>query len=240
MATTSPDLPAGPSQTAQRGFWGMFYFLYDPVEAARYVRGKWFWVGPLVVFSIVSMVVGFLMVPIVQHVLEVAPVPDGVPPERYQRGIAIGMTIQRVAIFLAPIIAAVIFSIQAAILLGTSAVFSVRTTFRELLNLAAGCGLIQAVAAIAAIVVLKSKGEIASRAELRPALGLDIFLPEGTNRFLTAFLGYFSVFEIWWIVMLWLTFVAAFRVSKSKALAAILPLVLLNLAWRLGAAAFQR
>lgn len=218
----------------------MFYFFYDPTGAAQYVRGKWFWVGPLVVFSAVSIIVGFLMTPIIQHVLEVAPIPDGVPPERYQRGIAIGMTIQRVAIFLAPVIAAVIFSIQAAILLGASAVCSVRAKFRELLNLAAGCGLIQAVALIASIVVLKAKGEIATRAELRPALGLDIFLPEGANRFLTAFLGYFSVFEIWWIVMLWLTFAAAFRVSKSKALAAILPLVLLNLAWRLGAAAFQR
>src|SRR5690242_5503440 len=168
MATTSPNLPSGSPQTAQGGFWGMFYFLYDPAEAAQYVRGKWFWVGPLVVFSVISMVVGFLMVPIVQHVLEVAPLPDGVPPERYQRGVAIGMTIQRVAIFLAPVIAAVIFSIQAGILLGASAVFSVRAKFRELLNLAAGCGLIQAVAAIAAIIVLKSKGEIASRAELRP------------------------------------------------------------------------
>lgn len=240
MATTSRDLPIGPPPTTPGGFWGMFYFFYDPAEAAQYVRGKWFWVGPLVVFSAVSIVVGLLMTPIIQHVLEVAPVPDGVPPERYQRGLAIGMTIQRVAVFLAPLIAAIIFSIQAAILLGTSAVFSVRTKFRELFNLAAGCGLIQAMTLIATIVVLKSKGEIASRAELRPALGLDIFLPDGTNRVLTALLGYFSVFEIWWIVMLWLTFAAAFRVSKSKALAAILPLVLLNLAWRLGAAAFQR
>jgi hypothetical protein len=55
-----------------------------------------------------------------------------------------------------------------------------------------------------------------------------------------AFLGYFSVFEIWWIVMLLLIFSAAFRVSKAKAVAVILPLVLLNLVWRIGAAAFQR
>jgi len=55
-----------------------------------------------------------------------------------------------------------------------------------------------------------------------------------------AFIGYFSVFEIWWILMLWLTFAAAFRVSKTKALAVILPLVLINLVWRIGAAAFQR
>jgi hypothetical protein len=75
---------------------------------------------------------------------------------------------------------------------------------------------------------------------LQPALGFDIFLPEGTNKFLMAFLGYFSVFEIWWIVMLVLIFAAAFRVSKGKAFAVIAPLVLLSLLWRVGAAALQR
>jgi Yip1 domain len=239
MATT-PNMPAGQSELPGGGIPGMFNFLYDPGQAARYVRGKWFWLGPLVVVSVISMIAGYLLTPIIQHVLEVAPIPDGVPPDRYQRGIAIGMMIQKVAIFLAPVIAAVIFSIQAAILLGASSVFSAGAKFRELFNLVAGCGLIQAVAAIAATVVLKSKGDISSRAELRPALGLDIFLPEGTNRFLMAFVGYFSVFEIWWIVMLWLTFAAAFRASKTKALAVILPLVLINLVWRIGAAAFQR
>jgi hypothetical protein len=122
------------------------------------------------------------MMPIVQHVLEVAPIPDGVTPERYQRGIAIGTMIQKVAVFLAPLGAALIFSIQAAILLGTSSVLSVGAKFRELFNLTAGCGLIQSIAAIAAIVVLKSKGDISTMAELRPALGLDIFLPEAANR----------------------------------------------------------
>jgi len=240
MATTSPDVPAGQSESLAASLPGMPSFLFDPARAARYVHRKWFWVGPLVVFSLVSIAAGFLMMPIVQHVLEVAPIPDGVPPERYQRGIAIGTMIQKAAIFLAPVGAALIFSIQAAILLAASSVFSAGAKFRELFNLVAGCGLIQAIAAIAAIVVLKSKGEISSTAELRPALGLDIFLPEGVNKFLAAFLGYFSVFEIWWIVMLLLIFSAAFRVSKAKALAVILPLVLVNLVWRIGAAAFQR
>ncbi len=240
MAATSPSVPGGQSETLAAGLVGMPSFLFDPARAAGCVRTKWFWVGPLVVFSLISITAGFLMMPIVRHVLEVVPIPDGVTPERYQRGVAIGTMIQKVAVFLAPLGAALIFSIQAAVLLGMSSVLSVGAKFRELFNLVAGCGLIQSIAAIAAIVVLKSKGEISSMAELRPALGLDIFLPESTNKFLEAFLGYFSVFEIWWIVMLLLIFSAAFRVSKAKALAVILPLVLINLLWRVGAAALQR
>lgn len=77
-------------------------------------------------------------------------------------------------------------------------------------------------------------------AELRPALGLDIFLPEGTNKYVTAFLGYFSIFEIWWIVMMVLVFSVAFRVNKGKAFAAVLPLVAVSILLRIGGAIFQK
>ena len=172
--------------------------------------------------------------------LSIPPPRGNVTPEQYQRGLAISAIVQKVFIYLAPVFRALLFALQAAILLAASSVMSVGAKFRQLFNLVAGCGLIQALAAIAALVVLKAKGEITSVAELQPALGLDIFLPEGTNKFVMAFLGYFSVFEIWWIVMLVLIFAAAFRVSKGKALAAVAPLVLLNLLWKVGAAAFQR
>jgi hypothetical protein len=77
-------------------------------------------------------------------------------------------------------------------------------------------------------------------AELRPALGLDIFLSEGTNKDATAFLGFFSIFEIWWIVMMALIFSTAFRVSKGKAFAAILPLVIVSILLRVAVAALQK
>src|SRR4051794_40514904 len=103
MATASPNVPTGQSETLAANLPGMPSFLFDPARAAKYVHSKWFWVGPIVVFSLVSIAAGLLMMPIVQHVLEVAPIPDGVTPERYQRGIAIGTMIQKAAIFLAPV-----------------------------------------------------------------------------------------------------------------------------------------
>ncbi|HEY3938480.1 MAG TPA: YIP1 family protein [Bryobacteraceae bacterium] len=239
MATISPDLPVPPESFAD-DMAGMPSFFIDPAGAARRVHSKWFWIGPLVVFSIVSVIVGIMLMPIVQHALEMNPPRPNVTPEQYQKGLAISAVIQKVFIYLAPAFRALLFALQAAILLAASSVMSVGAKFRQLFNLVAGCGLIQALAAIAALVVLKAKGEITSVAELQPALGLDIFLPEGTNKFVMAFLGYFSVFEIWWIVMLVLIFAAAFRVSKGKSLAAVAPLVLLNLLWKVGAAAFQR
>jgi hypothetical protein len=237
---TVADLPAGSGEGFGSDIAGMGNFLIDPQGAARRVYSKWFWIGPLIVFSIVSILASFAIMPMTRHVMEVAPLPQGVSPEQYQKSMELGLTIQRITMYFAPIMVAFIFAVQTLVLFGTSAVMSVAAKFRELFNLVAGCSLIQVLAAIAGVVVLKSKGEVSTLAELRPALGLDIFLPAGSNRFLAAVLGYFSVFEIWWIVMMVLIYSTAFKVTRGKALAAVIPLVLLSIILRLAGAAFQR
>lgn len=240
MSTMAPELPSERTESFADDLAGMGCFYIDPPGAARRVLTKWFWIGPLVLFSIVSFIASNMMMPIVQHVLEVTPTPANVTPEQYQRGLEIGMMFQRIAMYFAPVITAIIYAIEALILLAMCAIMSVTVRFTWLFNLVAGCSLITLLASIASLIILKAKGEISTMAELRPALGLDIFLPEGTNKFAVAFLGYFSIFEIWWIVMMVLIFSAAFRVSKGKAFAVILPLILLTVIFRVGAAAFQR
>ncbi len=240
MSTMVPDLPANEPESFGDDLAGMGSFFIDPGGAAKRVFTKWFWVGPLVIVAIVSIIVGAMMLPITQHVMEVTPPPPNVPPEQYQRGLAMGMMAQRVFLWVAPALVALTYVIEALILLAMCSVMSVTAKLRWLFNLVAGCGLITVLARIAAIVILRAKGDVSSMAELQPALGLDIFLPEGTNKFAVALLGYFSIFEIWWIVMMVLIFSAAFRVSKGKAFAVVLPLILLSLVFKLVGAAFQR
>ncbi len=240
MSTLAPEVPADRPESFADDLAGMGNFFIDPQGAARRVFSKWFWIGPLVLFSVVSIIASYMMMPMVQHVLETAPLPANASPEQYQKGIDMAMMFQRIGMYLAPVIAAVIYSITALILFGMCSVMSIEAKFRWLFNLIAGCSLIQLLSSIASLVILKAKGDISTMAELRPALGLDIFMPEGANKFATAFLGYFSVFEIWWVVMMVLIFSAAFRVSKGKAFAAILPLILLSIILRVGGAAFQR
>jgi hypothetical protein len=170
----------------------------------------------------------------------VSPIPAGASPEQYQRGMDMAMTIQRVSMYFSPLIVALILALQALVVFAACSVLTIDVKFRWVFNLVAGCSLIQMLASVASLAILKGKGEISTMAELRPALGLDIFLPEGTNKYATAFLGYFSIFEIWWIVMMVLVFSAAFRVSKGKAFAAILPLLIVSILLRIGAAVFQK
>lgn len=240
MATLVPEIPADRPESFAADLAGMGNFFIDPAGAAPRIFSKWFWIGPLVIFSIVSITASSMMMPIMRHVMEIAPIPQNVSPEQYQKSMEMGLKIQGVAIYLAPLIAAILFSIQAAILLGMASIMSVPVKFRSMFNLVAGCTLIQLLASIAAVIILKAKTDVSTMAELRPPLGFDIFLPEGSNKFLAALLGYFSVFEIWWIVMIVLIFSAAFRVSKGKAFSVVLPLILLNIVLRVGAAAFSR
>ena len=240
MAATAPGIPAQQPESFASDFAGMGSFFIDPAGAAKRVHSKWFWVGPAIVVSIVSLIAGIMMTPIVQHAIESMPVPPNANPEQFQKGIAMSVTIQRIAVYFAPIIVLAMMAIQALVIWGTSSVLAVNASFRSIFNLVAGGSLISLLASIATLVILKSKGEVNSTAELRPPLGLDIFLGEDANKALAGFLGYFSVFEIWWIVMVALTFSIAFRTSKGKGFAAIAPLVLLSLGLRVVGAIFQR
>ena len=240
MATIVPELPAEQPESFGSDLAGMGSFFMDPAGAAKYVFRKWFWLGPLIVVGVVSLVTYYMTLPIIQHVLEVTPPPANTPPEQYQKGMEIGMMIQRIIALLMPVWIAAIYAVSALILFAMCSAMSVNAKFLWLFNLLAGCSLIQLLGGIAGFIIVKAKGEVSTMAELRPPLGFDIFMPEGTNKYAVALVGYFSIFEIWWIVMMVLVFSAAFRVSKGKAFAVISPLIILSILFRVVGAAFQR
>ncbi len=239
---TVPELPV--TQEEQGSFAGdlvgMFNFFIDPAGAAKLIRHKWFWVGPVVLLSIVSIVIGVMLMPIVQQVLLSQPPPPGQDPAQYQKGMAIGLSIQRYATYCSPILVVILLAISAAILLGSCSVMQIKAKFLWLFNLLAGLSLINLLQSVATFLIIKGKGELSTPAELQPPLGLDIFMGEGTNKFLTAIVGYFSVFQIWYIVMMVLILAAAFKVSKGKAFAAAAPLLILTLLLKLVGTVFQR
>jgi hypothetical protein len=238
LATTAPDTPVESRETITGDLAGIPAFLIDPEAAAARLDTKWFWVGAIIVISILAIAARIVLMPVTQHVLELQPAPPNVTSEQFQRQIAIGMTIQHFANYAMPVIVACLIAVQALILWGSASVLGIQAKFRSLFNLAAGCGLISALAAIAMAIIVQAKGA-STLAELRPPLGFDILLGDGANKFLAAFAGYFSVFEIWWIVMAVLVFGAGFRVTKGKAAAAIAPLVVLGLAMHLLSAVFR-
>jgi hypothetical protein len=235
MAIKEQELP---SETRNFGsdLAGIPAFLIDPESAARCVYSKWFWIGPVLLSIIIGVAVLKHNAPYIIHAAAVSPVPDGMTSEQFNKGAEIQANFGP---YFVPLVV-LFYAIFAGLLLALSAVMGVGAKFGQLFNLIAGCGLIQSLGTVASAAVLHFKGEVSSMAELQPAMGLDIFLPEGTNKYLVAVGSAFSIFQIWWVVMMILIFAAAFKVSKGKAFSAIFPLWLLGLCFALLGAAFRK
>jgi hypothetical protein len=116
-----------------------------------------------------------------------------------------------------------------------------RTKFRDHFSLLAHGSLIGAIGYLAGFAVIRLKGEeLQSMQELRPAFGFDLLLADGANKYLHAALNYFSLFTVWYIVMLTLTLAAMAGISKGKAFAAIAPVWILGLVFAMVGAMFGR
>ena len=240
MATIASNLPSDKRETLGDDLAGIFSFLLDPAGAARRLDRKWFWVAPLLILSIASAIYTAVQAPMVAHFLETSPTPANVTPAQYAQQMKMSAVIYRFMPLVMPIMTAIIALIQAGILMASSSVLAVRARFLQIFNLVAGLCIISTLQVLAWVAILKAKHEIASMADLKPPLGLDIILPAGANKFLLATLSYFSIFQIWWIVMAILVFSIAFRTTKGKAAGAVIPLVFLGLLLSLVGAIFQK
>ncbi len=236
-----PELPTVEEKSSLAGdFLGMFNFFIDPSASAKLIKHKLFWIAPLVLTSIVTVLVTMATVPYMIHVLEVTPPPANADPAAYQKSLPMIIGFYKFIPFLAPIFGIVFNLIGALVLFGTTSVMQIKAKFLWLFNLVMGCGLIVMLQQVAMYFVLRGKGEVETQAELQPPLGLDIFMPESMSKMLLAFVGFFTPFMIWYIVMLVLIFAVAFKVSKGKAFAAVVPMTLLWLVVKLVSAAFQK
>lgn len=240
MAIDQDLTHATDSQGFLSDFGGMFNFLMDPVAAAKRLPRKLFWIAPLIVVSIIYLICGLKNFPLVQQAMMNQPPPANTTPEQFQKGMQVGLTIQRVALYLSPLLFVIISAISALIVFATASAIGLKARFLELFNLMAGLSVISALQIIATTVILQMKGEPQSIADLQPAMGLDIFAPVTMSKVTVAFLGFFNVFQIWQIVMAILIVAVFYRVGKVKAAVTVAPLYLLGLLLKLTGAFFSK
>jgi hypothetical protein len=99
--------------------------------------------------------------------------------------------------------------------------------------------LILSLQTVAAYIVLRAKGdEITSTEQLTPPFGLDIFLQD-IHGALFALLNFFSIFEVWYLVVLTFALAHLAKTTKGKAFFAITPAWLLTLVFRVVQAMVQ-
>jgi hypothetical protein len=222
--------------TVGDGIVGMLNVFVDPAGTAKRIPAPLAWLWPLLTLSIIYIVTGYLMLPYIMNLIDVRInqqiSQQNTPAEQAERGRAIAHAIYQFYPLAIPVIVIVFILFFAWLVSAMASMAGLRTKFRDVFSLMAACSLIPALQAIATYVVLHAKGdEITSQDQLTPPFGLDIFL-QNIHGALLALVNFFSIFEIWYLVVL--TFALAYlgKSSKGKAFFAITPAWLLPLVIR--------
>lgn len=218
---------------------GVFNVFIDPAATARSVPAPYAWLLPLAIFCVVFAIYNWLNIPLTMRVMALNP-PNGATGEQLERIRSITETSLKVGTFVGPLFIIGITALLALLTNLLAAAMSMKTKFRDVFTLICSVSLIGVLQIIAGYIVLRAKGDdIQSMQQLRPSFGLDIFFPDLKGPAF-AVLNFFSIFEVWSLVMLALSLAALTKSSKGKAFAAITPWWLVTLLFAVVGSLFQR
>ena len=210
---------------------GMFNAFVDPKGLAKSVPAKLFWLWPLLIVTIVFIVVGYFMQPFYGQLVDYQMSQQSIPPERLENAKNIAHIITQVTVFATPVFLILITMLLSWLVSVTGSIVGMRAKFRDVFSIAAACSLISCLQYVAGYIVLQTKGDdITTRDQLTPPFGLDIFVP--AHGALLGILNFFSIFEIWYLVMFGLTLAYLTNSSKGKAFFALTPAWFLPMIFR--------
>jgi len=223
---------------ALEGLYGMLNVFVDPAATVRRITARYAWLWPMLTMTTILIVVGMLMMPYTQQLIDarIAAAPS-LQNAEHARDVA--TTVAQVSMITGPIFAIGLIAFFAWLVAGILDVLGSRVQFINVFTLLLCCGLIPMLQNIAGYIVVRAKGDqVVSVDQLRPSIGLDLFLPNLHGPML-AFVSFFSLFEFWYLIILTVGVAHLARCSKGKAFAAITPAWLLPLLFAVAGAAMQ-
>ena len=225
------------------GVVGMLNVFVDPAGAAKRVPAPLSWLWPVILLSIIYVVFGYMMLPYTLSVVDLRlsqqMTQQNLPVEQAERARNITHVITQFSVPATPVIVIALLALFAWLVSAMASMAGLRAKFRDIFSLMAACALIPALQYIATYIVVHAKAdEITSQEQLTPPFGLDIFL-QNIHGALYGVVNFFSIFEIWYLVVL--TFALAYlgKSSKGKAFFAITPAWVLPLILKVVTAMFQ-
>jgi hypothetical protein len=225
--------------TVGDGVIGMLNAFVDPAGTAKRVPAPLSWLWPLIILGIITITLGYLMVPYQLTLADAQITQRGLSAEQMERARSITHTIAQFTIPAAPIFVIGFLALFAWLMGLVGSMLGMRSKFRDVFSVLAACSLISALQSIATFIVVRAKGdEIVSPEQLTPPFGLDLFFPNIHGAQL-AFLNYFSIFQIWFLIVLTFGMAYLTKSSKGKAFAMITPAWLIPLFLRIVQAMFQ-
>jgi hypothetical protein len=228
-----------PSLTVGDGVVGMLNAFIDPKATAKRVPAPFSWLWPVIILFIVYFAVGLLTAPYAISIADAQIAQRGLPAEQAENARRITHVVTQITPIATPLVIMLFMTLSAWLVAVTGSIAGLRAKFRNVFSLMAACSLIVALQSIAVIIVVRAKGdEITSQEQLTPPFGLDLFFPN-VHGALLAILNYFSIFQIWYLIVLTFGLAYLAKSSKGKAFFAITPAWLVPLFLRIVQAMFQ-
>jgi hypothetical protein len=226
--------------SAADGLVGLMNVFVDPEATARKVPSPLSWLWPVVILLVGYMVVAYLTLPYTQQFIDWSIKQGSVPAEQAEQARNVGRTIGQVVAYVMPILFIAFLLLFALLIKVVYSMMDIRPKFRDVFAMLAACSIIPLLQAVATYVVLRVKGDpVENQEQLQPPFGLDIFM-QGIHGGALAFVHFFSIFEIWFLVVLVFGLASLTKSTKMQALIAITPVWILPLAMAVLGAIFQR
>lgn len=214
------------------GIVGMLNLFVDPKATAKRVPAPLSWLWPLITLSVIYVVFGSLMLPYALQLVDLRLRQQNASPEQMERVRSITHALTQFSMLFTPVILIVVMLVVVWLVTAMASMAGIRAKFRDVFSLMAAGALIPALQYIAIYVVVHTKGdEITSQEQLTPPFGLDIFL-QNIHGALLALVNFFSIFEIWYLVVMTFGLAYLAKTSKGKAFFALTPAWLLPLILR--------
>lgn len=214
--------------TAAQGF-GLIDIFIDPESAAKRLHAWGAWVWPLLAVGIGGVVIGFNLLPVTMKVVERS-LPPGYPPEQVPEMLANIVKYQRIGILVGAVVMPLKWLFTAGLIYMCCMLLNVNAKLKALFALVAQCSLIMLLQSVTAFFIIMLKGDnVQTVNDLSPGLGLDLLVrPESLP--LMTLISYFTVFNLWHLIIIGLGLHYLSGCSKKRAFAAtaivwVLPLI---------------
>ena len=234
---------AEPKLSIGDGIVGMLNVFVDPKGTAKRVPAPLSWLWPVIALSIIYAIFGYLMLPYTLALIDLRMnqqmSQNNVPVEQIEHARTITHAVTQYSVAATPLIVIGLLALFAWLVSVMGSIAGLRAKFRDIFSLMAAAALIPALQYIAVYVVVHAKGdEITSQEQLTPPFGLDIFL-QNIHGALLALVNFFSIFEIWYLIVITVGLASLAKTSKGKAFFALTPAWLLPLILRVVQGMFQ-
>lgn len=197
------------------------------------LRMRWFWAYPFILFAAAADFVQFATSAQRARITQVMLEQRGMTGDQIQAQLAMIAKFASIGYILAPIVLLAMIAVGALLIRTAGSAMGAKTgPFGEFMSLSAASTMPLVLQIIVGVFLVRTKSmdDFQTMADLQPPFGLNMVI-EHAPKMMEGLLAFFSIFEIWAIVMAALMFAGLCRTSVAKGFIATSPAWIVSALW---------